>query len=220
MASQVNRIFNLRFQPYSRHIRYWDLRRSVACSLRVRIVSERREGAFLGKFAETIWKSSKKFRATFAQKIGFVFQFWTSSLPFLKMKNGSSINMRDLEEKRKGRSKVGWQPTLVARAKSLLNFVMAALMQLSSRAWSSAEGSSSLESRLSKLSELLRENVTGLFVRPLSGSARPKRVQTRLKAKSIKSWFSFISTSLLNVKLDTWRRFSLDTICSSTWSTT
>ena len=74
MASQVNRIFNLRFQPYSRHIRYWDLRRSVACSLRVRIVSERREGAFLGKFAETIWKSSKKFRAPFAQKIGFVFR--------------------------------------------------------------------------------------------------------------------------------------------------
>jgi len=39
---------------------------------------------------------------------------------------------------------------------------MAELMQLSSSAWSSADGSSSAESTLSELSELLRENVTGV----------------------------------------------------------
>ena len=46
--------------------------------------------------------------------------------------------------------------------KSLLDFGMAELMQLSSRAWSSADGSSSFELTLNELSELLRENVTGV----------------------------------------------------------
>ena len=43
-----------------------------------------------------------------------------------------------------------------------MDWGMAELMQLSSSAWSSADGSSSAESTLSELSELLRENVTGV----------------------------------------------------------
>jgi len=46
--------------------------------------------------------------------------------------------------------------------KSLLDLGIAELMQLSSRAWSSGDGSSSFELTLSELSELLRENVTGV----------------------------------------------------------
>lgn len=47
-------------------------------------------------------------------------------------------------------------------AKSLFDLGMAELMQLSSRAWSSGDGSSSFELTLSELSELFRENVTGV----------------------------------------------------------
>jgi hypothetical protein len=79
----------------------------------------------------------------------------------------------------------------VPRAKSLLNFGMAALMQQFSRARSPAEGSSSLESTLSKLSELLRENVTGPLARSLGGSARPKRLWTSLKEAGKAGFLSF-----------------------------